>query len=412
MNFHEEQRRRSLSVWIRTGHGLRRAGWPQVEVKFNPWHDPEDGRFTFSGAGQYYGAGRASESVPRKQTQERSDGKLHYGEDRSLPSLSTKEDVEAWRAAELAKNGHKPGYKEAIEERYRFYLDVLAGKKHPEAEAVHSSSRHSGLTNRINRQHRSVASRSDRTHDGGALGGERASGGSRGTIEHQTESRFSAGGGSFGGGGASGSWAHQTATEFSGGGGDFGGGGVTGSWDMTERPNASASIRSAQASRQGDAGALVSALERRAVGGGKEPSYVIVRNGYTYEMDARGRTRRVSGVLASTDKAIRSATNQRKAGGEDRRTSDDGGHYIAARFRGPREAFNHFAQDANFNRGRYRVLEDQWAKLKRAGRVVTVTIVPHYRGTSVRPFEIDVSFTINGRKESVKMPNERTEKVP
>lgn len=63
--------------------------------------------------------------------------------------------------------------------------------------------------------------------------------------------------------------------------------------------------------------------------------------------------------------------------------SDDGGHYIAARFNGPTEAFNHFAQDANFNRGGYRLLEDEWARDKRAGKTVTVRIVPRLEGGSV-----------------------------
>jgi hypothetical protein len=30
-----------------------------MELKFNPWHDPADGRFTFAGSGHYHGAGRA-----------------------------------------------------------------------------------------------------------------------------------------------------------------------------------------------------------------------------------------------------------------------------------------------------------------------------------------------------------------
>jgi uncharacterized protein YigE (DUF2233 family) len=108
---------------------------------------------------------------------------------------------------------------------------------------------------------------------------------------------------------------------------------------------------------------------------------------------------------------MRSRTNQARAGGADRRTSDDGGHYIAARFNGPTDAFNHFAQDANFNRGRYRALEDQWARAQRMGKKVTVSIVPHYREESTRPFEIDASFTIDGREHSIKIPNERTEKT-
>jgi hypothetical protein len=94
----------------------------------------------------------------------------------------------------------------------------------------------------------------------------------------------------------------------------------------------------------------------------------------------------------------------------ERRVSDDGGHYIAARFNGPTEAFNHFAQDASFNRGRYRPLEDEWARDKRAGRAVRVKIVPQFGGGSVRPAKINVWWTVGDQKKSVSFPNERSEK--
>lgn len=41
-------KRSAFAVFLRTG---RRIAEP-VEAKFNPWHDPEDGRFTFVGAFQ------------------------------------------------------------------------------------------------------------------------------------------------------------------------------------------------------------------------------------------------------------------------------------------------------------------------------------------------------------------------
>jgi len=137
---------------------------------------------------------------------------------------------------------------------------------------------------------------------------------------------------------------------------------------------------------------------------------VVIRNGYTYQIDSRERTRRVSGALTVVDLPIRSRVSQRQAGGIERRESDDGGHYIASRFNGPTEAFNHFAQDANFNRGSYRVLEDEWAKDKRAGRAVEVKIVPRLDGASVRPTVIDVWWTVDGKEKSLKFPNERSEK--
>ena len=87
-----------------------------------------------------------------------------------------------------------------------------------------------------------------------------------------------------------------------------------------------------------------------------------------------------------------------------------GGHYIAARFDGPTEAFNHFAQDANFNRSGYRVLEDEWARDKREGRAIRVKIVPRFDGTSARPSVIDVWWTVDGRSKSLKFLNERSER--
>lgn len=134
-----------------------------------------------------------------------------------------------------------------------------------------------------------------------------------------------------------------------------------------------------------------------------------MRNGYEYLIDANQRTRRVSGTLTLNGEQRRSRTAQAQAGGHDRRSSDDGGHYIARRFNGPTEAFNHFAQDSSFNRGRYRALEQQWARAKRAGKSVSVKIVPVYEGQSRRPSAINIWFWIDGDQRSLKFPNERQE---
>lgn len=48
----------AFSWWLRTGR-LPAASFDGFELKFNPWHDPADGRFTFAGAGRHYGAGEA-----------------------------------------------------------------------------------------------------------------------------------------------------------------------------------------------------------------------------------------------------------------------------------------------------------------------------------------------------------------
>lgn len=197
--------------------------------------------------------------------------------------------------------------------------------------------------------------------------------------------------------------------RYHGGGGSFGGGGATGTWKRSQPKPISATQKRASAATVPAGQSSGSSSARPAVAA-EPPFRVVIRNGYTYQIDSRERTRRVSGALTVVDLPIRSRVSQRQAGGIERRESDDGGHYIASRFNGPTEAFNHFAQDANFNRGSYRVLEDEWAKDKRAGRAVEVKIVPRLDGASVRPTVIDVWWTVDGKEKSLKFPNERSEK--
>ena len=199
------------------------------------------------------------------------------------------------------------------------------------------------------------------------------------------------------------------AGRYHGGGEGFGGGGATGAWKPS-RPRHVAPSRKRPSGTTVPADQPPSNSAARPAAASEAPFRAVLRNGYTYQIDSRERTRRVSGALTVADAPVRSRASQRQAGGAERRTSDDGGHYIAARFNGPTEAFNHFAQDANVNRGGYRVLEDEWARDKRAGRAVAVKIVPRFDGASVRPSVIDVWWTVDGKEKSLKFPNERSEK--
>ncbi|QJU56931.1 hypothetical protein HL653_03210 [Sphingomonas sp. AP4-R1] len=135
------------------------------------------------------------------------------------------------------------------------------------------------------------------------------------------------------------------------------------------------------------------------------------RNGYHFDVDAYGRTKDIQGTISRSAPNARSRTMQRRAGLPDRRPNEDGGHFIAPRFNGPAEAFNHFAQDANFNRGAYRALEDQWDKAAGAGKKVDVRIMVFYEGQSKRPAQIVVSYAINGEVRRRTFPNERQEKL-
>jgi hypothetical protein len=150
------------------------------------------------------------------------------------------------------------------------------------------------------------------------------------------------------------------------------------------------------------------ALERERAAGDPSASATITvtKNGYSFQVDTLDRTTNVDGELTLQNGA-RSRAAQSQAGGSDRLPSDDGGHFIAARFNGPDNSFNHFAQDSSFNRGAYRSLEDDWAADLKAGKSVSVDIAAHYTGTSARPESLIVTWTMNGRTTRQQFRNAR-----
>ena len=52
--------RNAFSRWLRTGKVPSALGPDGLELKFNPWHDPADGRFTFVGAGRHDGSSKGN----------------------------------------------------------------------------------------------------------------------------------------------------------------------------------------------------------------------------------------------------------------------------------------------------------------------------------------------------------------
>ena len=130
----------------------------------------------------------------------------------------------------------------------------------------------------------------------------------------------------------------------------------------------------------------------------------IYARGYRYDIDGLNRTRIASGTLRLADGG-RSKPVQLAAGGPYRKPKDHGGHYIARRFDGPSEAFNHFAQNGNFNGGAYRKIENRWAAALKAGKEVRVQIEPRYRAESQRPSIIMVRYWIDGKRHSKRFSN-------
>jgi HK97 family phage portal protein len=193
-------------------------------------------------------------------------------------------------------------------------------------------------------------------------------------------------------------------------GGSFGGGGATGSWDSPQpakpRPKVAKPTRPAAKPRQGRIkpkilNRLPDVSIRRSAPNASTSSPPLrreTRNGYDYDIDEKDRTRRVLGILTLEPSQGRSKRNQLAAGGPDRLPVDQGGHYIAREFNGPTDKFNHFAQNATFNKSEYRKLELQWKGLIEKGSEVNVDITPRYEGLSQRPETISVTYHVDGER--------------
>ncbi|HSX56652.1 MAG TPA: DNA/RNA non-specific endonuclease [Sphingomonas sp.] len=314
----------AFSVWLRTG---RRGEGAPVEVKFNPWHDREDGRFTFAGQGNYFPRGwRASNNA----SSDRFGGGGASG---------------AWgrRAAPQQRFGeHDP--------------------QNPRNHSVHIVRAGDTLT-RIAAQRKGLRV-SDLVWLNGLDPKQPLRIGQQIKLPHQrfldagreAKNRFLA-------------LDYYMRTH----------GGLLPP-DPANPPSLQSQILDTNWRRE-------------------------TRGTYDYWIDIIARPRKAFGVL-SLGTGKRSRRNQARAGQPDRRPTDDGGHYIGVRFNAPRDAFNHFAQDANFNRGAYRVMEDGWVEALKAGRKVFVTIEPHYIGTSRRPDSVTVTWEIDGEKESQKFSND------
>ncbi len=122
----------------------------------------------------------------------------------------------------------------------------------------------------------------------------------------------------------------------------------------------------------------------------------ISRNGYLYELDLANRFKRVTGILTRNPAQGRSRKAQEMAGGPDRLPKDHGGHVIARVFNGPKDWFNHFAQDGSFNVTAYAGLERSWNNALKAGQKVRVDIRASYEGLSRRPNLIVAYYWIDG----------------
>lgn len=134
-------------------------------------------------------------------------------------------------------------------------------------------------------------------------------------------------------------------------------------------------------------------------------SATIKLGNYTYKTDELGRVVEVSGQL----KKLTGSRLSQKIAAQARglgNPGDHAGHIIARRFDGPNDLVNVLPQDANFNMGAWKSVENGWAKALENDQAVDVRISMKYVGNSTRPKTWTAETKIEGVKSGqVRMYN-------
>ena len=105
------------------------------------------------------------------------------------------------------------------------------------------------------------------------------------------------------------------------------------------------------------------------------------------------------------EKGVRNKGDQLKAGGDDRLPGDHGGHLFANRYAGSGEIDNLLAMAAIVNNNKYKRIENLWGNALQAGKEVEVTINVVYDGASKRPKEFNIIYSIDKKKDKLKISN-------
>lgn len=118
-------------------------------------------------------------------------------------------------------------------------------------------------------------------------------------------------------------------------------------------------------------------------------------NEYQYETDRHGRISHCEGRLR-LEQGKTNPVHQKMAGGEDRLDVDDGGHLIARRFGGSEKVDNIVPMNYHLNRGEYKAMESEWARLVEEGKTVDVEIDCKYGWSDTeRPKVIRVRYIVS-----------------
>jgi len=119
-------------------------------------------------------------------------------------------------------------------------------------------------------------------------------------------------------------------------------------------------------------------------------------NSAVWKVDEKGRPISVEAKLDTTYHEARSSAEKKlqgEVGGATRLADDDGGHLIGHRFMSDQGGKNLFPQNANFNRGSYKKMENEWADWTSEGFEVKLKVALEPPGSS-RPTDIFSEYEV------------------
>jgi hypothetical protein len=325
----------AFAIYLRTGYRAASG----IEHKFNPWHDVENGRFTFVGQGRYYRNGAGAQDVPQRDRDAAAkDIRDAYGgrrqPSRRDPYVPDYGDASPW---------HPGNWKVCVVQRGDSLTSIARMRKGLSVDYL------AGL-NRIPKGKLRV---------GQML---------------------------------------MLPTQRS----------LDDAWDAQRKSLALLLYVNTHGGRLPPNPANPPSIEEQAGATYRR----ISANGYLYELDLADRFKRVTGTLTRNRAQGRSRKAQDQAGKPDRLPKDHGGHIVARRFNGPKDWFNHFAQDGSFNQTEYAALERGWDKAMDAGHTVRIDIQALYVGLSRRPSWIIAQYWIDGERRTRRFQNVRQRRVP
>ena len=142
-----------------------------------------------------------------------------------------------------------------------------------------------------------------------------------------------------------------------------------------------------------------------SIDGKLQPNETYVLNGNVYTTDDKGRIVSCEATPERSPENSRDIEAQRKAGGEDRKENDQGGHIVSRDMNGDSGDGNLIAMDSKINQSDYKRMENDIKSALDDGKEVTTKTEMTYSDDSERPDTITVTVTADGEQTVYKFDN-------